>query len=323
MGLAAALLLTTAHAAAQQPAQEARYRQLIDEAVADFSEGRWQEALGNFRAAHEVIPNARTLRGIGMASFELRLYVDARRALEQALADQRRALTPEQRAEVDRLLASTRRFTARFRLRPSPPDAQVTVGGAAPTLESDGSLLLEIGNYEVVASMVGYRTARRQVVVRGGEDEELLMPLELESASGGGGGDIEDVLDPNRGRRRRPGEEGGSPALGIAVTATGGALLVGSLVTGIILVRNLGELEDCREADMPGMPSGEFCMNETALERNRDLTAGLTIGLGVGGLIGVTTGIVLVVTSGSSGDAEDASIRCAPGLGGVSCAGRF
>lgn len=312
---------------AQQPSQEARYRQLVDEAVSEFAAGRWGEALALFRAAHDVLPSARTLRGIGMAAFEMRDYLEARRSLEQALTDQRRALTPEQRAEVQRLVERARTFTARFRLRASPPEARLTVDGAAPSPEPDGSILLPIGTHEIGASMPGYRAARRQVVVRGGEDEELLMPLEADSGSTGGAetpdpDTVEGLLDrSDRTRRRRARRGGGgSSAVGIGISVTGGALLVGGLVSAIVFVRAAGELEDCRDAREGDL--GMFCSNEPDLESNRDLTAGLTIGLGAAGLVGVATGVVLIVTSGGD-DGDEAAIRCMPGLGGVSCAGRF
>lgn len=317
-----------AGARAQQPAQEARYAQLINEAVGEFDAGRWEEALALFRAAHEVIPNARTLRGIGMAAFELRQYVDARRALEQALTDTRRALTPEQRRHVQGLLDRARTFTGRFRVRATPPDARVTIDGASPTLEPDGSLLLAIGSHEVAASMAGYRAARRPIAVRGGEDEELLMPLEVDASAGagepdqGGGSSIEDLLDRRDRRRGRAPSGGGPSGFGIALTVGGGALIVGGLVTGILLVRNQSELEKCRDR-LDGV-DGEFCGNEPALHTNRDVTAGLTIGLGVAGLASLTTGIILIVTSGGrQPEPRAGGLRCAPSLGGVTCAGRF
>jgi outer membrane protein assembly factor BamD (BamD/ComL family) len=48
---------------------------LIGDAVAEYEAGHYQEARALFRQAHEKQPTARTLRGIGMASFELRDYV--------------------------------------------------------------------------------------------------------------------------------------------------------------------------------------------------------------------------------------------------------
>jgi len=59
------------------------------DAVAEYEAGHYQEARALFRQAHEKSPTARTLRGIGMASFELRDYVEATRALTASLRDVR------------------------------------------------------------------------------------------------------------------------------------------------------------------------------------------------------------------------------------------
>src|SRR6185369_1334355 len=77
---------------AAQEAETPQYRGLLSEAVAEYDARRYEEARALFRRAHDLSPNARTLRGIGMASFELREYVEALRALEGSLVDQRRPL---------------------------------------------------------------------------------------------------------------------------------------------------------------------------------------------------------------------------------------
>jgi len=78
------------------------------------NDGRWQEARALFQQAHEEYPNARTLRGIGMAAFEMRDYVGAYRALMQALASEERPLTRRQRRATQALLEETRAFIGRF-----------------------------------------------------------------------------------------------------------------------------------------------------------------------------------------------------------------
>src|SRR6188508_389327 len=78
--------------ASAQAADDAAYRASVDEAVAEFSAGHWEEARTLFKRAHERQPNARTLRGMGMAAFEMRMYVTAIRELEAALRDARKPL---------------------------------------------------------------------------------------------------------------------------------------------------------------------------------------------------------------------------------------
>src|SRR5262249_43441282 len=60
---------------------------LIADAVAEYDAGHFEEARALFRRAQAEAPSARTLRGIGMASFELRDYVEADRALAAALGE--------------------------------------------------------------------------------------------------------------------------------------------------------------------------------------------------------------------------------------------
>src|SRR5262245_44240118 len=67
----------------------AAYRSAVDDAVSEFAAGRFEEARALFKRAHQLSPNARTLRGLGMTAFELRAYVQAIRELRAALADTR------------------------------------------------------------------------------------------------------------------------------------------------------------------------------------------------------------------------------------------
>src|SRR5262245_5250782 len=68
-------------------ADELDYRTTIEGAVEAYSQQRYDEALGLFLKAHALSPSARTLRGIGLASFETRRYVDSIRYLTGALQD--------------------------------------------------------------------------------------------------------------------------------------------------------------------------------------------------------------------------------------------
>ena len=75
---------------AQDAEPPPEYQELIRQALEESSANRWAEARVFFRQAHEAFPNARTERGIGMVSFELRDYTDAVRHLTRALDDPRR-----------------------------------------------------------------------------------------------------------------------------------------------------------------------------------------------------------------------------------------
>lgn len=131
----------------------ATYDELIAEAVREFDAEHYQEARALFERAHEVLPNARTLRGIGMACFELRDYPHAWVALRGALTHPERPLTAAQRGDVRRLLDRTERLLARVELTGVPDGARILVDGTEPVM--DGRLVL-LGPGEHV---VGVRAA--------------------------------------------------------------------------------------------------------------------------------------------------------------------
>src|SRR5262249_3565384 len=125
---AAGCLLATAGAAAAEAEQgsgpdPSAYTEAIGQAVKEFEAARFEAALSAFKAAHALQPSARTFRGIGLASYSLGDFVEARRAFERALIDPRRPLTTESRHEVEFLLRETARRTGRFELRLEPGDA--------------------------------------------------------------------------------------------------------------------------------------------------------------------------------------------------------
>src|SRR6266700_2339843 len=181
----------------KEPAESPQYRALLEEAVSEYDARRYEEARALFRRAHDISPNARTLRGIGMASFELREYVEALRSLEASLVDKRRPLTPTQRQQVEVLLERTRAFVGRFFIKTTPKEALLRVDGAPVALESDGSLLLSFGRHSLTAEAPGSSPENREINVIGGERQELefqLRPVAVSpppSGKSGGGGGLE------------------------------------------------------------------------------------------------------------------------------------
>ena len=63
----------------------AGYPELVEAALSEYHLGHFEEARGLLRKAHALFPNARTLRVLGMAEFELRNYATAAGYLEGAL----------------------------------------------------------------------------------------------------------------------------------------------------------------------------------------------------------------------------------------------
>jgi hypothetical protein len=305
-------LVTTAPVAAQGvettgATEDDQYRRLLEEAIAEYEAGRYAEARALFGRAHERSPNARTLRGIGMAAFEMREYAESLRALSAALTDRRRPLTDEQRGHVQSLIDRSNAYVGRYRVTLAPADAQLRVDDEAAPLGDDGTLLLSLGEHAVEARCPGCATQRRTLQVRGGEDEELRF--DLASVDLGAPGEPLRAA-PDRLPSDGDGAEGGSTAAILMLAGAG--VLAASAIAGVLwwLDRD-GELDRCRNA-------GAACGNEETLESERGVAMGATVAFTAGALVLATIGLLSL-----GGGDDEARVACAPSIGGMSCVTQF
>jgi hypothetical protein len=158
--------LTPGPAAAQDVA---RYQQAIDHALQEFEGGRWEEARAFFRQAHREIPNPRTLRGIAMASYELRDYPEAYRSVRAALefGPSDRDLTPEHRAAAQQLLDRVRALLAI--VEGVPPGAVVRLDGTPARVEPNATIIVTLGSHVLGATHPNGRSGEQRLDVAGGE----------------------------------------------------------------------------------------------------------------------------------------------------------
>lgn len=163
-------------------AEPSDYDHFINDALQAFDAGRWAEARSSFRRAHELSPTARTLRTIGMCSFNLGDYADALRSFDAALAETRKPLTVEQRGQLLELSERSSHKLGRFRLQLSPETATVRVDAAQAVLLTNHELLLEPGKHDVAVSAEGYATEHREVVVEAGDHATLQLLLQPSAA---------------------------------------------------------------------------------------------------------------------------------------------
>ncbi len=225
------MAVSPAHAQDGGPPPE--YRGLVDSALAEFDAQHWAEARALFERAHAAFPNARTLRGIGMAAFELRDYVAARRALDAALTEPRRPLTEEQRAQVAELAARARVFVGDFAVGPAPAGSTVDVDGVPTAPEGDlatrATLALAVGAHELTLRAPDGRTARAQVTVHGGETATLTLAVPDAAPGRTPPRDEAAVAPPTRSPATTPADPGAGPwvliGVGAAVAVAGGVLL--------------------------------------------------------------------------------------------------
>jgi hypothetical protein len=153
------------------------YDGLIDKAVIEFTLGHWGEARAFFLRAHQLRPNARTLRSLGHTSYELRLYVDAIGYFRQALRSEEQPLTPQLRTQVEQQLAEARSFVTRIQLALEPSSVTVRVDGHEPVFDDDGTLLLDPGPHELSAAAPEYEPQVRAISAHGAERLALTFNL--------------------------------------------------------------------------------------------------------------------------------------------------
>src|SRR5689334_17255091 len=79
------ILASSAAVAQQSDGDDSAYSQVLAEAVAEYQRGNWAEARSLFTKVHRMKPSARSLRGLAMASFEGRWYVEAVVAARESL----------------------------------------------------------------------------------------------------------------------------------------------------------------------------------------------------------------------------------------------
>ncbi|HEX2678032.1 MAG TPA: tetratricopeptide repeat protein [Polyangiales bacterium] len=160
------------------------YQALIDRAVAEYGAHDFPEARALFAQAHEMFPNARTLRGLGMTEFELRNYAESIARLEQALASQVRPLEGTLRAQTEELLARARGFVTRYEIELKPPVQGATfVVDGVPVQLADGHVLtLGVGEHTLLVQAPSYREEKRALSVNGGTQLSLVIELQPQAA---------------------------------------------------------------------------------------------------------------------------------------------
>jgi len=302
----------------ESPAVKKSYRKAIKDGVAEYEARHFEEALSYFRKAHQVYPNARTYRGIGMASFELRDYVTAVRSLTAALDEQRKPLSPDQRKETQDLIERCRLFVAIYTLKISPPEAQATVDANPVELEPDGTLMLGLGVHTIEARLKGYRTRSLSVPVRGGEHKELQITLEL-AATATRQVQASSALPSNAGSAEPTSPPASKQISSTVWFAGGGVAAVATAGAGIYWGGQFSELSSCKNPPQ-GVPRP--CKNESTIKMQWNAGAAMTIVAGAAAVTFVTLGI-LARRDEAESSKRHGDLACYPGLLSLSCVRSF
>jgi tetratricopeptide (TPR) repeat protein len=173
------LAASAAPAAAEDPPE---YAAAISEAVSEYQAGNFAESRALFERANALMPNARTLRGLGMVEFELRNYPASVDFLEKALICKQKPLDGELRAETQRLLQRARGFVGRFEVALEPAGATISVDGEEVALDANGGLVLAVGDHVLDTRAPGHIADHRKLRVTGGENAQLRVVLPSQAA---------------------------------------------------------------------------------------------------------------------------------------------
>ena len=230
------------------------YRALIEEALREFDHGNWEEAGALFARAHAMEPNARTLRGMGLAAYEGRHYVESLQHLRAALADARRPLTASQRSDVERTIERAERYVGRVEFVLDPRSAEVKVNGRLAVLD-DGVLIADAGTLDIEISAPGYLGVVRRIRVAPGATERVEVRLAGSDTAAAG------PTTPNGSTPSPPPrhtDEGSG--LGTWKWVTGGTAIAaaGLGVAGVVLSNSAAdEWNACRDVTEPELRAGQ------------------------------------------------------------------
>ena len=284
------------------------YETAVQAAIEEFAAGHYLEARALFTKAHELRPTARTLRGLGLAEFELGRYAQAMRMLRRALVDVRNPLTDAHRAEAEALIRKATAYVARYRIALEPKSAELLVDGEPIMLLGD-ELVLDVGEHRLLVRAPGREDRTYAIDVRGGEEDRLrlaLLPTAAIVQEAPEGAEATPAVQPvadGASETEFPTSTLGWVAGGASIVAFGGAVLAWQL----------------------GMPAAERWNSDACLTGNRtreqncsaDGEAASTaqtwtvVGLAGGGALAVTAAVLLLM--GASPEA--------PSEGGLACGG--
>lgn len=274
-----------------------QYKELVQRALQEYDLGHWSEARVFFAKAHELAPNARTLRGLALVSYESRRYVDTIRFGEQALTNQVQPLTPTLRGQLQQFVEQARSFVAHARIVTKPADAELRIDGVTAARGEDGALALDAGTHELVVTAAGYDAQTRTLNVEGGSDVRFDIALTREVVAA-----AEPQSEPSS-QAEVPAAHGGGSVGPWIVIGVSAAVAVGG---GVLLA--LGAADKAKVENAPqNTPWREV---ESAYERAPTfLNVGWALaGVGVAGLAAGLTWKLLATDDGR----EHVTLRLSP-----------
>jgi hypothetical protein len=297
---------------------DAEYRTAVDDAVREFAAGRFEEARALFKRAHTLSPNARTLRGLGMTAFELRMYVQAIGDLKAALADSRKPLEGDMRMRAEALLDKAQKFVGSVRVELDPATAALLVDGKPPEPDAGGALLLDAGLHVLSATADGHKSTNVRISVEGDVEQTVRMtleplpetplgiaPIDAERLAAGPSEPAPVAATPPRKRAPRGPSATSTWAYGTLI----GAGVFGS-TAAIFWLMGDGQYDEL-EASC-GMRCTDLEIEDSGVKTSDLLTS---VFLGVTAASAVASGVLFIIAAGEGGEepkAGSAQLRLSP-----------
>lgn len=302
--LACATLLLWAAPVSAQSADE-----LLQQGVEAREQRDDERALELFRRAHQAEPSGETFAQMALAEQALGRFVDAEHDLAQALTYREERFIRRNRALLEQALSEIRANIGLVRVGGGLEGAVLYVNdreiGALPHPDA---IRVDAGQVEVVARAPGYLPGRASVEVppEGVVDVELTMEPEPPPPT-----------DPVPHAQSHPGAAVQELLLGVGITSAGlGVLaLVGATIAMVVREDAASDRQSCTDE------SAE-CRDLYFLATRAEET-GIALFI-TGGVLLATGAALFFIGLDWGGPEEEAdTVRCAPGVFGVACVGRF
>ena len=266
--LGASPALVQAEPAPAPTAAPAGYDRTIEEALAAYEAGRFAEARVGFKRAHDLLPTARTLRSMGMCSFNLGDYTEAVFQLERARKDERKPLTDEQQKHVADLITRANQRIGRFRLNLTPAAATLIVDARSALILDRAELLLDAGHHEIEVRAPGYSPAHSTMTVEGGDRTTLVFHLNSDDSAVTQPAGAESTARANvilRPDSRAPAaSHEWMRTVGYTSLGLGAAGLVGFAVVGSLALADKSKLDDhCPNSSCPAAYRSDIARYDT------------------------------------------------------------
>jgi hypothetical protein len=271
---------------------------------------RYEEAYREFQAAYADSPSWKILSNLGIAAMKLERDGEAIDAFQKYLTEGGAEIDADEKAQVERDLATLKASAARLTLTTNPVGAQVTdervpttgspiVNRYGPT-QGPLTIIVRAGHHRLTARMAGKPDVvwETDVTSQGAVEHTF---------------DFTTAVAPPGATQPQPGpvaDEGGGPPVGVYIgLAATGLFVAGGAVTGILA---MGKNSDYDEANDGSDPAAAEDLKKSGETLN--LVADICFGAAV-----VSAGITAVIyftSSGSSSKPEQsAGLKVTPVVG--------